>query len=281
MKDRQITVCPAGGLANRMRAIASAIALGRDTGRPVEIVWARDSGLNAPYSLLFDTSALPVPLRGVGAAAYHLAYEAPRLRNLRIPALITRLRFALSHFDEAGFEDRYVGSPALLRSEVDRARGAVYFFSGLDFYPFSDNDYRRYFRPSPTVSRRLEELAASAPGATVALHIRRSDNLNSIASSPLSLFIDAIEKELAADPDIRFFLATDDDATKAELLSRYPGRIFTNPATACRDTPEGVVDALAEMLLMARMHRIYGSFFSTFSDAAARIGAVPLTICRR
>lgn len=264
-----------------MRAIASGIALGRDTGRLVEIVWARDSGLNAPYSLLFDPAALPVPIRGVSAAAYHLKYEVPRLLNLRLPAIYQHRHFALAHFDEPGFEDRYVGSPLLLRSEVEQARGDAYFFSGLDFYPFADEDYRRYFRPSVTVRRRVDELAASAPGATVALHIRRTDNANSIASSPLSLFIDAIDAEIARDANVRFFLATDDDSTKAELSRLYPDRIYTNPATARRDTPEGVVDALAELLLLSRMKRIYGSFFSTFSDAASRLGSIPLTICRK
>ncbi len=280
MRQKKIVVCPAGGLANRMRAIAAGIALGRDTSLPVEIIWARDRGLNAPYALLFCPELLPVPLAEPSAAAYHLRYEPARKRNLYLPRFFGP-RFAIAHYDEPGFEERYVGNAALLRSEVEAADGDVYFFSGLDFYPFSDDDYRRLFKPSPAVAGRLTELAEACPGCTIGLHIRRTDNVNAIAASPLALFTGAIEAELATDAAARFFVASDDEATKNELAARFPGKVFFNTAPARRDTPGGIIDAMAELLMLSRMKRIYGSFFSTFSDAAARLGRTPLTICKQ
>ena len=43
----RIVLNAAGGLANRMRAIASASALSADTSIPLTIIWHPDGGLNA------------------------------------------------------------------------------------------------------------------------------------------------------------------------------------------------------------------------------------------
>lgn len=37
-----ITFVPAGGLANRMRAVASALTMARDAGRGLRVIWFKD-----------------------------------------------------------------------------------------------------------------------------------------------------------------------------------------------------------------------------------------------
>lgn len=44
----KITFVPVGGLANRMRAVASAVMLAGKTKSELSIIWFRDWALNAP-----------------------------------------------------------------------------------------------------------------------------------------------------------------------------------------------------------------------------------------
>ena len=45
----KITFVPVGGLANRMRAVASAVTLAAKTDSELSIVWFQDWALNAPF----------------------------------------------------------------------------------------------------------------------------------------------------------------------------------------------------------------------------------------
>ena len=49
----KITFVPVGGLANRMRAVASAVMLAGKTKSDLSIIWFRDWALNAPFYQLF------------------------------------------------------------------------------------------------------------------------------------------------------------------------------------------------------------------------------------
>lgn len=46
----KITFVPVGGLANRMRAVASAVTLAAKSDSDLSIVWFQDWALNAPFS---------------------------------------------------------------------------------------------------------------------------------------------------------------------------------------------------------------------------------------
>ena len=50
-----LTLIPIGGLANRLRSIASGVALARDYGQTLHIYWFKDAGLNCR----FDDLCLP------------------------------------------------------------------------------------------------------------------------------------------------------------------------------------------------------------------------------
>ena len=49
MKKRYILLVPVGGLANRMKAIDSAIKLSRKTNSELHIIWFKDRGLNCRF----------------------------------------------------------------------------------------------------------------------------------------------------------------------------------------------------------------------------------------
>lgn len=49
----KMTFIPVGGLANRMRAVSSAVTLAQKTNTIIDIVWFQDWALHAPFKTLF------------------------------------------------------------------------------------------------------------------------------------------------------------------------------------------------------------------------------------
>lgn len=54
----KIILVPVGGLANRMRAVASAVTLTYRVRRKLEVLWFRDWGLNAPFFKVFEETGV-------------------------------------------------------------------------------------------------------------------------------------------------------------------------------------------------------------------------------
>ena len=113
----------------------------------------------------------------------------------------------------------------------------------------------------------------------VSVHIRRTDQINSIAYSKTENFIDLMKKEIDANPDVKFFLATDDKEEEAMLRKTFPGKIVSNEnRTLRRDSLDGMYDALLDLFCLAACKKIIGSYCSSFTDTAASLGNIPKLI---
>ena len=115
---------------------------------------------------------------------------------------------------------------------------------------------------------------------TVGVHVRRTDHAEAIANSPLTLFIERMEQELAADQETTFFVATDDAGVKEELRAALPAEllIFNEKGIIDRNSKTGLEDALIEMLALSKCRKILGSYNSTFSLLPSYIGDIPLEV---
>ncbi|CAJ1368622.1 unnamed protein product, partial [Effrenium voratum] len=79
--------------------------------------------------------------------------------------------------------------------------------------------------------------------------------------------------------DTPFFLATDDPAVEARFKARYGGRLLTNSKRSLdRHAPEGIQDALLDLLLLSQGCEVLGSYKSSFSAMAAHFHMVPLHV---
>ena len=91
--------------------------------------------------------------------------------------------------------------------------------------------------------------------------------------------IKAMEAEIAADPDVKFFLATDDKDEETLLRKTFPGKIVSNEnRTLRRDSLDGMYDALLDLFCLAACKKIIGSYCSSFTDTAASLGNIPKLI---
>ena len=264
----EILLIPIGGLANRMRAIASALALSLESNKKLTVIWQRDRGLNANFNDIFQTQNLPFELKEISKLAYKTKFELPRKNNFFIPKIFHRFDkykwiyqdYKWSHF--MALHDADFFSLATNNKNI----GII---SGLEFFAYDYQMIPTLFRPTSSVTQRMEQITKGL-SPNIAIHIRRTDNLQSINNSPLELFDKVIQEELINDRKENFFLASDDEATKQFFRDKYLSNIIINSTPARRDTLEGMIDALAEMLTMASCKRIYGSFYSSFSELAAQ-----------
>ena len=87
-----------------------------------------------------------------------------------------------------------------------------------------------------------------------------------------------IDAELSQYPDTHFYLSTDDPETEEQLQSIYGDKILLFPKEFSRNLPQGIKDAVVDLFCLARTRKIIGSYNSSFSNIAARIGQIDLQI---
>lgn len=269
-----LTLVPSGGLANRMRAVVSAYDLCRQTGSTLRVVWFRDWALNAPFHSIFEPINLPgITLRDARGMDF-LLYDRARRRNLWLPKLPQRLIFDRKI-------DEWTVTPRKMRGFdfVEWQRGHKCYMSC--YQEFGDCPaalYGQLFKPVKPVRDAVEAYKARFSPYTIGMHIRRTDNAASIAQSPTRLFVEAGQRELASHPDLRIYLATDNEQVKDELRQAFGSRIVTPEAKAARSSVDGIRGGLVDMYALAATRVIYGSADSSFSPAAQRIGGNELRI---
>ncbi len=267
-----IIINPIGGLANRMRAIASGIALCNEHDFNLkEIIWPINSDLYCPFDKLFEPID-NIQVKSISNIKNIFLYDEPRKKN-----------FFLSRLFQT---DRYCGKILELHSNIyeyinslNNTKKPLLIQSGGIFYDFTPEVYKNIFIPRKEL---INEAKQRIQSNTIGLHIRRTDNLVSIEQSPTDSFIQAINEEIKRDNTATFYLATDDDDVKQQLSSLFGNkRIIFSKLTASRKTEQGIKEAAIELLCLSMCKKILGSYWSSFSEAAALIGNVNLIKLRR
>jgi hypothetical protein len=114
---------------------------------------------------------------------------------------------------------------------------------------------------------------------TTGVHIRRTDNIKSIEKSTTSLFINTITDLLEKDDNQLFYLSTDDLETENQLKEKFAGHIINqNNKDFKRDTKSGMESAVIDLYALSATKNLLGSYYSSFSDIAAKIKNIPLQI---
>ncbi len=272
MKQGSIVFVPSGGLANRMRAIASAYNLAQNVNSSLRIYWFQDWALHAPFNRIFEPNEKYQITEST--LSDKIIYDRARRKNLWIPALPQKIIFERHIKEEMITPLKNQGFDFELW-----ARGRNCYMSCYQvFGEFPDSLYQELFHPVKEIMHIVEERKKHFSKHTIGLHIRRTDHTEAARRSPLSLFERHIKQEIKICEDCRFFLATDSEDVKQRLLNLFGERIITSPEDASRDNITGIRGGLADMWTLASTRKIYGSALSSFSPMAASIGGVPLQV---
>ena len=268
---------PHSGLANRIRVIVSGLAFSERHKQPLIIYWKQDSGLNCSFYDLFQRN------EKLDVRNYNLRIMIiDRMNNKgSIKTLfnkIYKIDFSLFDKDFKKFVWNRNGDNIDMSLIPKYIRN--YYIKTCNEFSY-DASYLQYLKPVKNVQILINQQTEQFPDKIIGVHIRRTDNDISIEESPIYLFVERMKKDLIDDPDIHYFLATDDPRVEKELLELFSSRILLSKKDYARDTREGIIGAMVDLYCLAATTKIYGSYWSSFSSLAARIGNVPLLVIKK
>lgn len=127
----------------------------------------------------------------------------------------------------------------------------------------------RSLKPSRLVKDLLDRRCGSVDWlSAIGVHIRRGDNKKSIEGSPVENFVTRMREQKNA----FYVVATDDQKVRDQLTLDFGDRCVFPAVTLSRKTEEGMVNGVADFFALAKCTEIWGSYWSSFSDIAAKYG---------
>jgi hypothetical protein len=243
------------GLANRVRALVSALCLQEDFNVPMRVIWNADTHCGTTFDHLFDVKTLP--------AGVTIDGNPPTLSSVELTG--------------------QKQTESVLRGWKS---GCLAIHSHQPFYCAEEDRWvqkLRALRPAPFIEQMLERRwghlhRGAAEGALVGVHIRRTDHAKSIKNSPRDAFVREMSRY---DDKTQFFLVTDCMEERRWFEAKFHGRILCFAASTDRTSLFGMQNAALDFFMLARCDRILGSFASSFSEMAAAYGGVPLDVVRK
>ncbi len=257
-----IELIPTGGLCNRMRAIATSISIAQRYHANLKIYWNNTIGLKADFSELFEPFQIP-----------HIEVHENKKWLYRINGRKDYLlKSAYFHFRGKVFFNYSLyreGNNIFPLTDKVRQKRLIL----ITCYPMCEqNNMKNLFVPVPKIRKEIELVTSKFNEDTIGIHIRRTDNKTSIINSPVSKFIELMKKEVAANPNTTFYLATDDHSVKQEITALFGNRIFIQNEDADRNSIRGMVFSVVELFCLSKTRKIYGSYASSYSQTAAILG---------
>ena len=255
------------GLGNRLRAMASAMAIAQVTDRELIVIWTPDHHCDCYLSDLFD-------------------YPGAVLTDFAEADLSRCDRYTYMEIEPGACKDQYI---ALIPRRDLYVRSA-YVINNEHSNWEAENRQLRSLEPADAI----KQLVASVESyGRLGVHVRMEgmpgtdtnsydapDNwlpeshqqLNQWREkSHYSRFMARIDRLVTEQPDLKLFLAADMPATYQVFAEKYGDRLSYLPRTRFDRSSEQMRYALADAILLSRCHRLLGSTWSSFSELAQRL----------
>lgn len=268
---------PLGGLANRMRVIASGIWLKRQLDTELLVIWKENYELNCSFNDLFE----PIPDIQLVPKSQKFQFLKPtnqpsRLQRLKAKCFNTLL--GVGYFiDDNDFSARIWPEKLDILTTAKKHK-TIYIQTCQEF---GDNiNAFQLFKPISKLLLAISKVTVYFNSHVIGVHIRRTDNHQSIKHSPVNLFISAMQTAVEFKPDTIFFISSDDSETKKQLKDIFGDKVFTLDVSVNRQSVEGMQNAVVDLYCLAATKQLFGSYWSSFSEIAARINNIPLQMVK-
>jgi hypothetical protein len=262
---KMIEVEPLAGLANRMRVIDSAYWLARDLGKDLLVTWTPYKGLNCSFFALFDKP------------------EDFSVRERRPDIFHENRLFSLYFFFRSLGFGKAINLRGVTKNKLDHEKipalekkKKILIASVHQFYQPERPFYR--FVPRDTIRERIDAVMKGYSAHTVGVHIRRADSKLSIQTSTTDKFVCIMNETLKKEPDTTFFLSTDSPEEELLLSGEFGEKVLFTKKELSRNSEQGIMDALVDLYCLGGTRKIIGSYYSSFSEVAARLQGIPLEI---
>lgn len=277
---KQIIAHTRSGLSNRLRLISSCLYLKERLDADLLVIWEKDEGLYADYEDIFQPNPHFTLLRNADKYKYII-------RNKSLTKSKSILKKAVDVVNDklaksAGV-DLVLFDEDIAKGYIDIERRAsevntTYIYTCDEFYSYDKGI--QTFIPTPKILKKLDEASSEFDENTVGMHIRRTDSVKSIELSPLNLYEDKMSELISQNINQKVYIATDDPSIENHFKNSYPENVIIYKKTFGRDTLEGIEDAVVELFLLSRTSRIFGSYYSSYSEMASKFGQIPLHVLK-
>ncbi len=265
MKTQGLVLYPKNGLANRLRALASAKILADYAGRKLFVNWYPSEECNSEWEDLFVN------------------------KIERYPFPLSSFQAGINLYDDHNNTDGFCSD--MPRTLICNNSDVVAVHTCLNFQPeeMAKEAYRsaksffyRSLQPVHNVERTVSDIYKChfERNEIVGVHIRRTDHLFFIQKDPrlvcpTDMFIEAMGDVLKNNAKIKFFLATDDKKEEKRIRHIFGDAVIVYKKEVInRDTKKGMHDALIDWLLLSKTSRIISSYSSSFSEEAAMVNMI-------
>jgi len=283
-----IEIMLTAGLCNRMRALDSALALGRAANVPVRAIWKLGSDLNCPFEELFkaipglervdNVAVRPSSprnaigaLRSIARKIRPLIYIVKKSKSARRTVQnLSASVLTIEHEGMDSYHDRPEALTALASQHDLRIDTFSRFFRGTEDYIG--------FQPRDELMERVEEFSLKTQNA-VGVHIRTSDYDPYRTHGPMAKYLSAMRLLNESDPSIVFFIASNSKPIEEQIEREFPQSIIRQRQKSyARDDPDGARHALVDLYCLASCKRLLGSNHSSFTDTASELGRIPCEV---
>lgn len=275
--NKPITLIPRGGIARRLRTIASMIHLAKTFERPLEILWLTEDSMPVSPDRLFT---LVPSLRSLGIHMVQgtwldrLCSTPPSPSNLFLTFPFTSIRYdrvlSVKHVEQL-LESKRRHIETLMEQKDKSLLLATE--ESLGNYP---NMYDA-IEPTVEVNNVLLSSMASWSGRVIGVHLNRRINPQSTyRECPIELFIKRMQEMVEADPELHFFIATTSKDERERLATIFHDRVYVPNRVPTTHTLKGVIQSMGELLALSHTDEILTTPGSNYARVAAEIGHVPL-----
>lgn len=276
-QDRgSVTLVPFGNLAQRLLAISSSVAYFKSIDKPLYIVWFPSPEVNTRFERLFRLDVTfeeeEVTIHNATIKDY-IFRDIPNNKNLYIPSLYSLLVHDL-HLNcnkikqnedlQSSLMEQLSESPD---SEIWMALNRAFYITPMMFENLS---------PSVEVLNMLRSFISGWPSKIIGVHIHRGSQNYSWRQNPTDPFIRKMQSLIESDPDIHFFLATDNYDDRDRIATIFGQRVFTPKTQQDAYTVSGAIQTYAEILALSQTEYIIGAKDNPYCLAASIIGNIDL-----
>ncbi|KAI0562243.1 hypothetical protein FGB62_63g017 [Gracilaria domingensis] len=276
------------GLGNRLRALGSAMAFARRTGRVLVLIWVPDQHLNCRFTDLFVASDEFVVSNSFSPGEeWPFALNKKKDRKMKDVKWYNFMRVngvKVTSSEQPVLDDRqrhiYVSTCYVIQSPV------------TPFIIRTTSSYWQVLRtlsPHVDVVRLVERFSSYPLSNMIGIHIRGKNIKTDISGinatdyseessrttdywrnlTKVDTFVEEMRKQTA---DQLFYVAADQKEVFAKLEHEFPSRIFYTPRHCDSRDRDCLPFALADILLLAKCLSLRGSYWSSFSELSTRIG---------
>ncbi len=280
MINTKLILKPKSGLGNRIRAVSSFIYMKNLINAELQVIWKPDNSLNANFHDIFNDNPNFTLLES--SLKYNLFLTKNKLVNNNywvvrtIVSSYNNIIKNLLGLDVLLLEDDISKNKLESVIQICKENKKILIISGGDILEYKEGV--QSFEPCGEIKSIIDNEVAKFKKHMIGIHIRRTDHAISIQNSPLYLYENKIIEYMKKNTDVGFFLATDDPEIESFFKEKFDGIVFTYNKTFGRDTKEGIVDAVVDLFLLSKTEKIYGSYWSSYSEMASLLGDIELKV---